>query len=310
MLFCFILQMNSLENYIIGPSSETAAFLDLSEKVLNLDRRDFELGYNVDESKHPKRGDKEASSSGKGKRPRESSQANRGEDITKPFILHSSSEDEDIGLPGSQVPVTPHTGLGSCSQPNEDGETHSSDSSMPDPSPVSKPGKKKRKEGGGVDLAEALFDRLSDKMMKMEERTNQLMFDMMERQRKADEDKWTFLMTEKIPSMVKTLVAECGPRPMMMLDPAHGHGGPLLLSNRPANSSDSGAATRQSPSAPVTRETSSASPAPASNTAQTDEEEDRSQNDPCPDTGLEPEVDITCDAMELEASDVPPGSSS
>jgi hypothetical protein len=166
------------------------------------------------------------------------------------------------------------------------------------------------KGSGGVDLAEALFDRFSDKMMMMEERTNKLMMDMKERQRKADDDKWTLLMTEKIPSMVKTLVAECGPKPLLMLNRAHGQGGQLLLSNRPENSSDSGAATRHSDPAHVTRETSSASPVPASNTGQTEQEEDRSHNVPSPHTCVQPEVDITCDAMELEASDVPPSSSS
>jgi hypothetical protein len=91
---------------------------------------------------------------------------------------------------------------------------------MPDPSSISKPKKKKSKEDLCVELASALFKRLSDKMMLMEERQNKRMMDMLERQqlerkrvRKADDDKWNTII-EKILGMVRTLVAKAGPKPL------------------------------------------------------------------------------------------------
>ena len=72
-------------------------------------------------------------------------------------------------------------------------------------------------------------------------------------------------MFERIPDIVKSYVDAAVPRPLQMLEPAQGQGGQLLLANRPENSSDSGAATRRSASAP---ETSGVSPGPSPMTGQ------------------------------------------
>ena len=93
--------MNSLNNYIIGPSSENLMFLDLSEMVLNLDRRDFEVGYVVDETMYPKIGSKEASSSGKRKKTPKALQAPLA-DSSRPITINVSDDDEYVDPIASQ----------------------------------------------------------------------------------------------------------------------------------------------------------------------------------------------------------------
>lgn len=327
--------MNSLDNYIIGPSSENTAFLELSEMVLNLDRPDFVAGYVVDESMHPKIGVKEPSSSGK-RKATESPVKTPVANTSRPILITVSDDEEDAEPIGSQLLLTPQTAYRSSSLvPVSEDQHGSSDTSLPSSSPPPRREKKKQKEDPGVDLASAMFERMQNQMMEMEERQNKRMMDMFERERaererldrernererierenskRMDNEVWlnTFnLMMEKIPGVVKNLVEAALPKPLQMLDPAYSQGGQLLLANRPTNSYSSGAADHPSHSAPAVPVAQASPPVQAPFEGAQDRAEGRSENVASPDPAVDSaDVEMVVAESEDKAADVQPGSS-
>ena len=152
---CINFQMCSLENFIICPSDEHDQFLELSMVVLKLDRRDFEAGYKVDEASHPLKKTEEAppaKETDKGKRKAREFEVPQGEGSARPITIGSDDEEpdqvQDCEAWGSQVPITPQTGHGSCSLLPQRHDHGFSDSSLPDHSP---PSKKKQMETDSVE---------------------------------------------------------------------------------------------------------------------------------------------------------------
>ena len=114
---------------------------------------------------YPKIGSKEASTLGKRKKTPKALQAPLA-DSSRPITINVSDDDEYVDPVASQLPFASQTAYGSCSlAPLSEDHHGSSDSSMPDQAPTPRHHKKKRKEDAGVDLAAAMFDKLSERMI-------------------------------------------------------------------------------------------------------------------------------------------------